>query len=205
MHQHNYSRTEGVRTYLCSSCNAFFAIVTPLVASVDITAFCPQCKEETHIYGEGHITHRQNIEVPAPIDDNQPVQQEVIIHTGPKYEDKFPYVLNAQHVQEILDIGKEKAYELMESKGFPVLKVGRHKKVLRDKFFQWLRDPDGTNEQPLKDNNLITAEEVSSILGCSKRVAYEIMDQEDFPLIKVGRLKKVEKEELHKWMKQRRL
>jgi len=167
--------------------------------------FCPHCKEEAYIYGEGHITHRQDIEVLEPTNDNQSVQQEVIVHTGPKYEDKFPYVLNAQHVQEILDIGKEKAYELMDSKGFPVLKVGRHKKVLRNKFFQWLQDPTGTSEQSLKDNNLITAEEVSSILGCSKRVAYEIMDQEGFPLIKVGRLKKVDQQELRKWMKQRRI
>ncbi|MGG3233967.1 hypothetical protein ABEP17_10825 [Priestia flexa] len=142
-------RTEGARTYLCPNCNAFFALVTPLVPDIETIAFCPRCKEEAHIYGEGHLNHRQQIikEDTLPYNEsdselkNPPLHQNIFINEQPHFKDQFPYVMNSQHIQEILDIGKEKAYELMEEEAFPVLRIGRHKKVVRDKFFQWLDDP----------------------------------------------------------------
>jgi hypothetical protein len=53
----------------------------------------------------------------------------------------YPIVLSAKHLMEILDIGKRKAYELMDEEGFPLVRIGtKTKRVARDDFFKWLSD-----------------------------------------------------------------
>ncbi|PKR85054.1 helix-turn-helix domain-containing protein [Heyndrickxia camelliae] len=47
---------------------------------------------------------------------------------------------------------------------------------------------------------LLTADEISQILKCSKRVAYEIMDQKDFPLIRIRRSKRVNRDDFFTWL-----
>ena len=55
--------------------------------------------------------------------------------------------------------------------------------------------------QTIKDFPItLTATDVSNILGCSKRIAYEVMERKDFPLIRVGRLKRVNRDAFFKWM-----
>ncbi|MFJ5751615.1 helix-turn-helix domain-containing protein [Peribacillus frigoritolerans] len=50
----------------------------------------------------------------------------------------YPMILTAVHLSEILIVSKPTAYELMEQKSFPLIKLGRSKRVLRDEFFNWL-------------------------------------------------------------------
>ncbi|MFJ7310017.1 helix-turn-helix domain-containing protein [Peribacillus frigoritolerans] len=50
----------------------------------------------------------------------------------------YPMILTAVHLSEILMVSKPTAYELMEQKAFPLIKLGRSKRVLRDEFFNWL-------------------------------------------------------------------
>lgn len=50
----------------------------------------------------------------------------------------YPLILTADHVAEIMGISKRVAYQLMEYKGFPLIRLGRLKRVNRDSFFQWL-------------------------------------------------------------------
>ncbi|WP_409297704.1 helix-turn-helix domain-containing protein [Peribacillus sp. SCS-26] len=50
----------------------------------------------------------------------------------------YPVILTAEHVAEILNISKQVAYEVMERKGFPLIRVGRFKRVQRESFFSWL-------------------------------------------------------------------
>lgn len=52
---------------------------------------------------------------------------------------------------------------------------------------------------------MLTANEVSQILGVSKRVAYEIMDTPDFPLIKIRRTKRVNREDFFNWLEQKKI
>lgn len=52
---------------------------------------------------------------------------------------------------------------------------------------------------------MLTALEISQILGCSKRVAYEIMDDKDFPLIKVRRSKRVNRDDFFNWLEQKKI
>jgi excisionase family DNA binding protein len=53
-------------------------------------------------------------------------------------------------------------------------------------------------------NILLTASEVAEHLGISKRVAYELMERKDFPLIRVRRSKRVNKTEFEEWLKSQR-
>lgn len=50
---------------------------------------------------------------------------------------QFPLVLTARDISEILQISKPSAYELMNQSDFPLLRIGRCKRVLRDQFIIW--------------------------------------------------------------------
>lgn len=45
-----------------------------------------------------------------------------------------------QDVQEILHIGKTKAYNLCKMKLFPILKIGNKTLIYKKEFYQWLRE-----------------------------------------------------------------
>jgi excisionase family DNA binding protein len=55
-----------------------------------------------------------------------------------KRKEDYPLVLTVADVMEILGIGKRVAYELMERKDFPMVRIGRLKRVNRDAFFNWI-------------------------------------------------------------------
>ncbi len=50
----------------------------------------------------------------------------------------YPIMLKVNHVAEVLGISSRKAYDIMDQKGFPLVKIGRKKVVPRDAFFNWL-------------------------------------------------------------------
>lgn len=51
----------------------------------------------------------------------------------------YPVILTAQDISQILKVSKPTAYEIMKYTDFPILEIGRCKRVLRDDFFEWLR------------------------------------------------------------------
>jgi predicted DNA-binding transcriptional regulator AlpA len=51
----------------------------------------------------------------------------------------YPVVLTAKEVAQILQVSKPLAYQLMGQPDFPLMKdMGRTKRVLRDRFFEWM-------------------------------------------------------------------
>lgn len=48
---------------------------------------------------------------------------------------------------------------------------------------------------------VLTAKDISHILKISKPTAYEMMNQSDFPTLKIGRCKRVLRDEFFKWIK----
>ncbi|WP_026049359.1 helix-turn-helix domain-containing protein [Bacillus bingmayongensis] len=50
----------------------------------------------------------------------------------------YPIMLNVDHVKEILGVAQRTAYDIMDQKGFPLVRIGRKKVVPRDAFFNWL-------------------------------------------------------------------
>ncbi|WP_347552971.1 DNA-binding protein (plasmid) [Pseudalkalibacillus hwajinpoensis] len=56
----------------------------------------------------------------------------------------YPIILTALEVAEILQTSKCNAYRVMDFKGFPLVRVGRLKRVGRDAFFEWF-EKQGSN------------------------------------------------------------
>jgi excisionase family DNA binding protein len=54
----------------------------------------------------------------------------------------YPLMLTVNEVSQILGTSKRLAYEIMGRKDFPLTKIGRHKKVYRDSFFEWMNQND---------------------------------------------------------------
>jgi predicted DNA-binding transcriptional regulator AlpA len=56
-----------------------------------------------------------------------------------KQKSDYPLVLKAEHIQEILGVGRRVAYEVMDESDFPLVRISKKlKRVNRDDFFQWL-------------------------------------------------------------------
>lgn len=62
-----------------------------------------------------------------------------------KYINEYPSVLTASDISEILRVSKPTAYELMEQESFPLIKIGRSKRVLKDKFIEWITTRQNSN------------------------------------------------------------
>ncbi len=56
-----------------------------------------------------------------------------------KNYDELPLFLNAKTLAEVLGIAPSSAYELMNEKGFPVLKVSNRLLVEKEKFQEWIQ------------------------------------------------------------------
>lgn len=52
----------------------------------------------------------------------------------------YPLVLTAAHVAEIIGISKRVCYEIMDKPGFPLIRIGRCKRVTREALFKWLNE-----------------------------------------------------------------
>jgi excisionase family DNA binding protein len=52
---------------------------------------------------------------------------------------------------------------------------------------------------------MLTVVEVAQILGVSKRVAYDIMDAQDFPLIRIRRSKRVNRDDFFNWLDSKKI
>ncbi|OOR10201.1 DNA-binding protein [Bacillus cereus] len=50
----------------------------------------------------------------------------------------YPIMLKVDHVAEVLGISQRKAYDIMDQKGFPLVKIGRKKVVPKEAFFNWV-------------------------------------------------------------------
>jgi excisionase family DNA binding protein len=50
----------------------------------------------------------------------------------------YPLILTVAEITEILSISKPTAYELMNRVDFPLLQIGRCKRVYRDDFFEYV-------------------------------------------------------------------
>ncbi len=58
----------------------------------------------------------------------------------------LPRVMNAKEVAAYLGISKAGAYNLMNSKSFPTLRVGKRLLVSADKFLMWIDEHSDNSE-----------------------------------------------------------
>ena len=57
-----------------------------------------------------------------------------------KAKEGLPAVLSAKDISKYLGISKANSYQLMDSKGFPILRIGKRKLVPKDKFLIWINN-----------------------------------------------------------------
>lgn len=57
-----------------------------------------------------------------------------------KTNDDLPATLSANDISRYLGISRANSYQLMESKGFPTLRIGKRKLVPKDKFLVWVNN-----------------------------------------------------------------
>lgn len=60
-----------------------------------------------------------------------------------KSYDELPLTLSVQEIAIVLGISKISAYELVRSKGFPILKIGSRLVVPKEKFSEWVEQNTG--------------------------------------------------------------
>ena len=65
-------------------------------------------------------------------------QKENIMNKFYTHYDQLPIVLNADQLAQALGISRANAYQLMHSKGFPTLRIGKRMLVPKEKFLEWL-------------------------------------------------------------------
>ena len=57
--------------------------------------------------------------------------------------EQLPIMLNADAVSQTLGISRAGAYELMHSKGFPTLRIGKRMMVSKEQFINWVEMKSG--------------------------------------------------------------
>ena len=63
-------------------------------------------------------------------------------HTQTSYE-QLPLMINADQLSKTLGISRAGAYELMHSKGFPTLRIGKRMMVSKDQLIKWVEARSG--------------------------------------------------------------
>ena len=73
--------------------------------------------------------------------EHESLDEEAITMT-PHYTnyDQLPLALGAEDVAQVLGISRAGAYMLMNSRGFPTLKVGKRLVVPKDKLLAWIEE-----------------------------------------------------------------
>ena len=60
-----------------------------------------------------------------------------------KSYDELPLMLNAETLTKVLGVAPSSAYELMDEKDFPTLKVGNRLVIPKEDFIAWVRSHTG--------------------------------------------------------------
>lgn len=60
-----------------------------------------------------------------------------------KSYDELPLILSVKELSEFLGISKSGAYELVKTKGFPVVKIGARVLIPKDKLIEWIDKQSG--------------------------------------------------------------
>lgn len=59
-----------------------------------------------------------------------------------------PDILNTQQLAEVLGISRAGAYQILNSKDFPTLRIGKRMLVPKDKLLAWIDDHTGGQVEP---------------------------------------------------------
>jgi excisionase family DNA binding protein len=116
--------------YECPNCETVISI-----SKGDDTFPCPNCGHACNYTTDGVLIFSKEYRLDDHVGNDRRKSENNSIKNE---QSKYPTTLTAKHIAEILNISRRKAYEVMESNDFPLIRIGRHKKVSRKAFFEWL-------------------------------------------------------------------
>lgn len=61
-----------------------------------------------------------------------------------KTNEELPLTLNAKDIAGYMNISLTCAYQVMNSKNFPVIRIGKRMLVTKDKFLHWIDNAENT-------------------------------------------------------------
>ncbi|MEB2492969.1 helix-turn-helix domain-containing protein [Peribacillus frigoritolerans] len=121
---------EGVYTYLCENCSTLFGVVSRFYVMEDRidTLTCPKCSKKVAVcMGEGHINYA-----------NHESREEIITNETDEIS-QLPELLTVEHLAAYLNVSERTADEYMGNPDFPLIRLKRSKRVIRDDFLAWLQ------------------------------------------------------------------
>ncbi|MBR4318645.1 MAG: helix-turn-helix domain-containing protein [Oscillospiraceae bacterium] len=60
-----------------------------------------------------------------------------------KSNDELPLTMNARDIAGYLNISLSCAYQVMNSRDFPVLKIGKRRIITKEHFLEWIQNASG--------------------------------------------------------------
>ena len=60
-----------------------------------------------------------------------------------KSNDELPLTMNARDIAGYLNISLSCAYQVMNSRDFPVLKIGKRRIITKEHFLEWIQNANG--------------------------------------------------------------
>ena len=61
--------------------------------------------------------------------------------------DQLPIMLNAEQIAQVLGISRAGAYQLMHTKGFPLIRIGKRMVTPKEKLLKWIEDELSRNDK----------------------------------------------------------
>ncbi|MGG3803464.1 helix-turn-helix domain-containing protein [Metabacillus fastidiosus] len=120
-------KVRGVLIYECEDCNTFFSV------SFQPKVSCPGCRgNNIKSLGDGCTYYNEE---PPPLETSKESEELELIEESLTLET----LLKAQDVADILSVSERVAYEIMEEKGFPLIRIRRSKRVDKTDFYEWLQ------------------------------------------------------------------
>jgi len=113
---------EGCYIYQCEKCHKTHGLVSRLSHPDDYLeqTICPACNSAARIIGEGSISYE--------------------IKEDKQEQSKDQEVLDAKGIMHTLKVSQGKAYEIMNLKDFPLIRIGRSKRVFKKDLMEWLKN-----------------------------------------------------------------
>lgn len=120
---------------------------------------------------------------------------------------KITYSIN--EVRGILNLSRNKTYQLVSSNVFPVILVNRTKHIPIKSFHKWVKEnmsevilpteEDGNSFVDLETKKTLSVPEIRKLLNLKKTSAYELMKSETFNKIYVNGFIRITKESFYNW------
>ena len=120
-------------------------------------------------------------------------------------------ILTAQDIARIFKCGKNLAYKIIESDDMNAVRIGSTIRVSMKSFNEWIdlfiqsERKMGNfdfllNNEETFDNQVYTLEEIKDILKIGRNSSYNLLNENYFKIIKLGKIVRISKKSFDNWL-----